>query len=150
MVVVALLVLLAVLGAAASFYPIEDNLWLTVQPSASYIDCEDVSLLGRTTTMFVASGNHASLRSLHPGLEAWVFSKPGSGPSFQFHGSIKRVVHLECAASQLTALEIEPSQYELVKLKAVPRDQAIGMRIRIGDSSFAKVLVSSLRTASTG
>lgn len=150
LVVVSLIVLLAVLGAGVSFYPIENNLWLTVQPSASYVDCEDVSLVGWTTPMFVASGSHESLRTLQPGLEAWVFTKPGSGPSFQFHGTVKRVTHLECAASQLTVLEIESPQDEHVKLKSVASDQEISMRIRVGDSSFANVIVSSLRTASMG
>lgn len=150
LVVVTLIVLLAVLGAGASFYPVEDNLWLTVQPTASSLDCEDVSLIEWTTPMFVESGNLESLRALQPGQEVWIFAIPGDGPAFQTQGSIAQVAQLECAASQLVALEIESSRDEILQLKSIPTDQVINVRVRLGESSLVNLLFSTLRSALAG
>ena len=102
------------------------------------------------TPVFVESANPESLRALQPGLEVWVFSVPGNGPPFQTHGSIAQVTRLECTVSQFVALEIQSSQDETLQLKSMPMDQVISVRVRLGESSLANVLVSTLRTALSG
>ena len=150
LVVVTLIVFLAVLGVGASFYPVEENLWLTVHPDTSNLDCRDVPLTQWKAPIFVDSVNTKSLQTLRPGLEAWVFSKPGSGAAFQASGSIARVTQLDCGGSNLAALEIVSSQDDLLQLASMSNDRILKVRVRISDSSLASLLVSSLRTAVTG
>lgn len=150
LVVVTLIVFLAVLGVGASFYPVEENLWLTVHPDTSNHDCGDVSLSQWKAPIFVDSRNTESSRFLQTGLEAWIFSKPGSGATFQASGLIARVEQLECGASNLAALEIASSRDELLHLASMSNDRILRLRVRIGDSSLASLLARTLRTAVTG
>ena len=99
--------------------------------------------------IFVDSGNIERLHTLQPGLEAWIFSKPGSG-AFQANGSIARVTHLECGASNLAALEIVSAHDQLLQLDSMTEDRMLMVRVRLGDSSLASLLASTLRTAVTG
>ena len=150
LVVITLIVFLAALGTSASFYPVEDNLWLTVHPDTSNFDCGDVPVMDWKAPIFVDLGNTERLRVLHPGLEAWIFSKPGSGAAFQASGSIARVTQLECGALNVAALEIVSSRDELLQLDSISKDRNLKVRIRLGDTSLANLLASTLRTVVTG
>ena len=150
LVVVTLIVFLVAFGATASFYPVEDNLWLTVHPDASDLGCVNVPLMEWSSPIFVDSSNIERLRTLQPGLEAWIFSKPGSGAAFQANGSIARVTQLECGASNLAALEIVSAHDQLLQLDSMTEDRLLMVRVRLGDSSLASLLASTLRTAVTG
>ena len=150
LVVITLIVSFVALGAGASFYPVEDNLWLTVHPDSSNPDCINAPLMEWKAPLFVEVGNTENLRYLRPGLEVWIFSKPGSGLAFQAKGSIARVTQLECTASNITALEIVSSHDELLQLDSMSKDRILQMRVRLGDTSLASLLVSTLRTVATG
>lgn len=149
-IVVTLFVLFAFIAVGVGLYPLEDNLWLTVQREAPNLNCSNGSIAGWNETFFVEINERTDWSTLKPGLDAWIFPVPGSGPVFTSNGPVTRVSRLACGDSIVTALEIQLSTSEIEHLKTYPKSQTLGLRVLIDNSTVGGVLVRNVTRALTG